>query len=130
LEWFFAGMRKPNTRKYLLSPQSRYLIKRMRGIYPNETEELKLRLQSAAAVSSALPRLRVALSNHELINRGGSELWIADIAKFLVRSGSEVIVYSPALGPVAKHIKDTTGAAVTSSVDAVRNFSPDILHVQ
>lgn len=130
--WFTRGVSDRDTKTYLLSPQSQFLHDEMVGKYADEVAIVKHRLQTTV---NQLPtrtnrRLRIALSNHGLRNRGGSELWTADIADFLVRHGAEIIVYAPVLQDVAKSITATTGAPVTSSVTDVQAFSPDILHVQ
>ena len=130
--WFTRGVSDRDTKTYLLSPQSQFLHDEMVGKYADEVAIVKHRLQTTV---NQLPtrtnrRLRIALSNHGLRNRGGSELWTADIADFLLRHGVEIIVYAPVLQDVAKSITATTGAPVTSSVTAVQAFSPDILHVQ
>ena len=130
--WFTDGICDRDTKTYLLSPQSQFLHDEMIGKYADEVAVVKHRLQTTIGQSPARTnwRLKIALSNHGLQNRGGSELWTADIADFLVRHGAEIIVYAPVLQDVAKSITATTGAPVTSSIADVQDFSPDILHVQ
>src|SRR5260221_14396172 len=46
---------------------------------------------------SVKTHLKIALSNHALARRAGSELWTHEVAKHLARCGMEVLVYSPEL---------------------------------
>lgn len=70
---------------------------------------------------------RIAITNHGLATRTGSELWSCEVAGFYSDSGHEVMLYAPVLGAVSE--TRASEIRVTSSVDEVVAFSPRLLHV-
>jgi hypothetical protein len=75
-----------------------------------------------------LPGLKVLLTNTHLIHRGGTELYIRDLATALKRIGHRPFVYSPRLGGVAEEIR-ALSIPVVDSLDALAE-SPDVIHGQ
>ena len=72
--------------------------------------------------------LRVLLTNHGLDHRGGTELYIRDVALGLLRRGHAPVVFSPVLGTVAAEI-EAAGVPVVSSLEGLGE-APDIIHAQ
>lgn len=70
--------------------------------------------------------LRILITNNALAGRGGSELYVRDVALGLLRRGHEPVVYSTILGEVARELR-------TANVTVVDNLSqlsaaPDLIH--
>lgn len=72
--------------------------------------------------------LRILLCNHGLAHRGGTELYIRDVAQALFDRGHSPMVYSPILGPVAEEIRER-GIPVVSDLSKLSQ-TPDIIHGQ
>ena len=72
--------------------------------------------------------MRVLITNHALVYRGGSELYVRDVAKELLRRGHTPIAYSTKLGDVAVELRNAT----VPIVDDLASVSapPDIIHGQ
>jgi Glycosyltransferase Family 4 len=72
--------------------------------------------------------LTVLLTNFDLAIRGGSQLYVRDVARGLLRRGHRPIVYSPVLGDVAWEL---TAATVPVVSDLAKiTIAPDIIHGQ
>ncbi len=77
---------------------------------------------------TAVSGRRVLVTNWGLVNRGGSELYVRDLAVGLLRRGCEPVVWSPLTGPVADDIR-------SEGVQVIDDLStpipePDVLHCQ
>jgi len=72
--------------------------------------------------------LRVLITNHELIVRAGTQLYVLDLALELRRRGHQPLVYSPRLGAVADEIRRAT-IPVVDRLEAL-GAEPDIVHGQ
>jgi len=72
------------------------------------------------------PALTVLLTNFELAIRGGSQLYLRDVALELLRRGHRPFVYSPRLGSVAHELI----AATVPVVDDLSRVTvkPDVIH--
>lgn len=72
--------------------------------------------------------LTVLLTNFELAIRGGSQLYVRDVALGLLRRGHRPVVYSPVLGSVASELT----AATVPVVDDLSRIAavPDVVHGQ
>lgn len=66
------------------------------------------------------------MTNNTLAGRGGSELYIRDLAVALRALGHDVVAYSPVLGPVAEEMEQL-GLPVISSLDDLTE-TPDVIH--
>jgi hypothetical protein len=75
-----------------------------------------------------VPGLKVLLTNTHLDHRGGTELYIRDLATALLRLGHRPVVYSPRLGGVAAEIR-ALGIPVVDTLDALAD-PPDVIHGQ
>lgn len=75
-----------------------------------------------------MPALRILITNHFLRGRTGSELYVCELAKSLLRRGHTPIVYSPQLGPSAHELRDAT----VPVIDNLESLSspPDLIHGQ
>lgn len=67
-----------------------------------------------------MPGLTVLLTNHTLGDRGGSDLFVRDVAASLLSRGHRP-VYSPLLGTVAEDLRVAT-VPVTSDLDSPGAF--------
>ena len=72
--------------------------------------------------------LRVLITNHALVGRTGTEMYIRDVAKGLLLRGHTPIIYSPRLGPLARELSLDT-VAVVDDLDKLAE-RPDIIHGQ
>ena len=71
--------------------------------------------------------MRILLTNTFLRDRRGTEMYVHDLALGLLRRGHEPMVFSPELGPVADHLRQTC----IRVVDDLGSFHvrPDVLHL-
>jgi hypothetical protein len=118
---------------YLRMPESEIIAELCRQNSETELDRVRRLLTAAAetdpANSRSVKHPRVVLTNHGLEELAGSELWTRDVAEFLVRNGVEVAVYSPRLGRVAD-LLSACNIMVTSSIDDVVRFAPELIHIQ
>jgi len=70
--------------------------------------------------------VRILITNHVLESRGGTELFVRDLAGALIRAGDSVSIYSPWLGPIADECR-ALGAFVTDRMRAITQ-APDVIH--
>lgn len=70
--------------------------------------------------------MRVLLTNFDLTVRGGTQLYVRDLASALLAQGHRPVVYSPAHGSVARELRDAT-VPVTDDLDTLEQ-RPDIIH--
>jgi len=72
--------------------------------------------------------VKVLITNHALVNRAGSELYVRDVAEGLIRRGHTPIAYSTKLGVVAAELRKATVPVVDhlASVSVI----PDLIHGQ
>src|SRR5688500_4451490 len=70
--------------------------------------------------------MKVLITNIWLEGRGGTEMYVRDLAIALHNRNISVEVYSPILGSVAEEIR-RAGINVANSIDALHNI-PDIIH--
>jgi hypothetical protein len=75
-----------------------------------------------------MPGLTVLLTNHTLADRGGSDLFVRDVATALLARGHRPVVYSPVLGTVADDLRMAT-VPVTDDLNSLAE-RPDIIHGQ
>jgi len=81
-----------------------------------------------ALAQSMVFAVRILLTNHRLDARGGTELYLRDLAAALRRRGHHPIAYSPFLGRAAEDLREV-------AVPVVRDLSlisapPDLIHGQ
>lgn len=72
--------------------------------------------------------MKVLITNYSLAERGGTEIYVRDLAFGLLKRGHTPIVYSPELGVVAREIREAT-IPVVDDLDAV-SATPDVIHGQ
>ena len=72
--------------------------------------------------------LRILLTNNTLGARGGSELYVRDLALALMRRGHFPVAYSTVLGDVAAELREAT-VPVVDDLRAL-NMPPDVIHGQ
>ena len=72
--------------------------------------------------------MRILITNNSLDARGGSELYVRDLAIGLLKRGHTPIAYSPKLGEVARDIRAAT-IPVIDDLDLLGE-PPDIIHGQ
>jgi hypothetical protein len=72
--------------------------------------------------------LRILITNNSLDARGGSELYVRDLAIGLLKRGHTPIAYSSKLGDVARDIRAAT-IPVIDDLDSL-GVAPDIIHGQ
>ena len=70
--------------------------------------------------------MKVLITNIWLVDWGGTEVYVRDLAVALHLQGIQVEVYSPELGTVSKEIA-VAGINVTDSIESLKNV-PDIIH--
>ncbi|HEY6120944.1 MAG TPA: glycosyltransferase [Pyrinomonadaceae bacterium] len=70
--------------------------------------------------------LRVLITNFDLSSRGGTQLYVRDLALSLLAQGHQPFVYSPLHGSVAHELRAAT-IPVTDNLDTIQK-SPDIIH--
>ena len=70
--------------------------------------------------------LRVLIATYDLSLRGGTQMYVRDLATGLLNRGHAPIVYSPQLGDVAEEIKEL-GIAVTDDLSSIAD-APDVIH--
>lgn len=70
--------------------------------------------------------LRVLFTNILLTSRTGTELWIQEAARGLLRRGGAPVVYSPKLGEIAEEIR-AAGVPVVDDLSRVEE-APDLIH--
>jgi hypothetical protein len=73
-------------------------------------------------------RLRILITCEMLDARGGSELYVRDVALALLRAGHTPVVYTSRAGKVAKEIRDMT-VPVVERLDAL-SITPDLVYGQ
>jgi hypothetical protein len=70
--------------------------------------------------------LRVLINNLELTAPSGTTVYVRDLALELKRRGHEPVVYTRAIGAVARELQDA-GVLVTRNLDSIRQ-PPDVIH--
>jgi hypothetical protein len=134
LRKFFAErIENRTTQQFLRNSEGAALIGALvSGSIEAEAEAIRRRLRRPPANAqhpASAEKLRVALTNHGLCNYAGSELWTFDIARYLLRHGCDIRVFSPKLGGLAEAMQ-AAGVPVTSCAEDIARFAPHILHVQ
>jgi hypothetical protein len=71
-------------------------------------------------------KLRVLITTYDLSSRGGTQMYVRDLALRLLERGHTPIVYSTQLGDIAREIRERT-IVVTDNLDTV-STQPDIIH--
>lgn len=73
--------------------------------------------------------MKILITNHHLIDYGGSEVVTYELAKFLGDAGHRIVVYSPFTGKAARRIEEL-GVAVYDNLKTLRarEPQPDIIH--
>lgn len=69
--------------------------------------------------------MRILIANYDLTRRGGTQLFVSDLARKLVELRHEPVVYSPALGVIAKELRAWT-VPVTSDLRTI-TVAPDVI---
>ncbi len=72
--------------------------------------------------------MRILITNHALVNRAGSELYVKEVAEGLLRRGHTPIAYSTRLGAVATELREATVPVVDNL--AALSVTPDLIHGQ
>ena len=75
-----------------------------------------------------MPGLRVLLTTNALGTRGGTEVFVRDLAMALVSRGHNPVVYSTVLGDTADDLRRATVPVVTDL--AALGDTPDVIHGQ
>lgn len=75
-----------------------------------------------------MKKLRILITCEMLDRRGGSELYVRDVALAMLRAGHAPVVYASRPGGVAAEIRNLT-VPVLDSLDAV-SFTPDLVYGQ
>ncbi|MET0650822.1 MAG: glycosyltransferase family 4 protein [Pyrinomonadaceae bacterium] len=75
-----------------------------------------------------MKKLRILITCEMLDRRGGSELYVRDVARAMLRAGHAPVVYASRPGGVAAEIRDLT-VPVLNRLDAV-SFTPDLVYGQ
>lgn len=70
--------------------------------------------------------LKVLITNTQMIGRSGTEMYVYDLARALIRSGHSPIVYTPDQGPLAKELARNS-VPVVATLDNISE-TPDIIH--
>jgi hypothetical protein len=70
--------------------------------------------------------LSILFTNHSLDARRGSELWVLDVCRALIRRGYRPAAFSLELGAVAEEIRLAT-VPVVNDLDKI-TFTPDLIH--
>ena len=73
-----------------------------------------------------MKRLRVLIATYDLSLRGGTQMYVRDLAAGLLSRGHTPIVYSPKLGEVAHEIRERT-IAVSDDMNSITGV-PDVIH--
>ncbi len=73
-----------------------------------------------------MDRLRVLITNCRLHGRSGTEMYVYDLARSLIRLGHLPIVYSPILGPLAEQLSGEA-IPVVQTLDGISD-APDVVH--
>lgn len=71
-------------------------------------------------------KLKILLTNHNLADRAGTQLYIRDLALELQKTGHSPFVYSPIIGQVAKELRFATIPVVSDLTQLT--FQPDVIH--
>jgi len=70
--------------------------------------------------------LRVLFTNYQMAGRGGTEMWIRDVAEALFERGHRPVVWSPVLGESATALR-ARGVPVIDDLDRLAE-PPDLVH--
>jgi hypothetical protein len=70
--------------------------------------------------------LRILITNYDLTQHGGAQLYVRDLATSLLSRGHQPLVYSPALGSVAGELAKA-GVPVTDNLASIE-LPPDLIH--
>ena len=70
--------------------------------------------------------LRVLFTNHRMAGRGGTQMWIRDVAEALLERGHRPVVWSPVLGESAAALR-ARGVPVVDELDRIAE-PPDLIH--
>jgi hypothetical protein len=70
--------------------------------------------------------LRILLTNNTLAPRGGTEMYVRDLALALLKRGHFPVAYSPVLGLVADELRDLTIPVIDDLAQMAR--APDLIH--
>jgi glycosyltransferase involved in cell wall biosynthesis len=100
----------------------------VKGSDAPESRRMQRLLAAPPGKAVTVPGLKILLTNTHLDHRGGTELYIRDLATALVRLGHNPVVYSPRLGGVAAEIR-ALSIPVVDTLDAVGE-PPDLIHGQ
>ena len=73
-----------------------------------------------------MKQLRVLIATYDLSLRGGTQMYVGDLANGLLRRGHTPIVYSTQLGDIARQIRERT-IAVTDDLSTI-GMAPDLIH--
>ncbi|RCS53967.1 hypothetical protein DTL42_02050 [Bremerella cremea] len=70
--------------------------------------------------------LKVLITNIRMSRRSGTEMYVHDLARALIRRGHSPVVYSPDQGPLAKELAENS-VPIVARLDKIRE-TPDIIH--
>lgn len=70
--------------------------------------------------------MKILITNHGLVHRGGTELYVRDLTAALISRGHTIYLYSPMLGRIAEECRGL-GASVTDDICEL-GAAPDVIH--
>ena len=73
--------------------------------------------------------LRVLITNHEIRNRTGTELFVRELATALLARGHTPVVYTTRVGPLAESLRAAT-IPIVEDLDTLTAAPPDVIHGQ
>lgn len=72
--------------------------------------------------------MRILITNHRIALRTGTELYVGELARSLIRRGHDVVVFSPECGELADQMRNE-GLTVVSDIAKI-SAAPDVIHGQ
>lgn len=72
--------------------------------------------------------MKILLTNHHLLGLAGTETYTYTLAKYLVKNGHQVTIYSHYLGNIKSNF-DESGVPITTSLGEIKSQTFDIAHV-
>ena len=128
-EGFESRLCNLTTQAYLLNDDNHKPISDLISRHAaDEIERVQNSLSRQATKRVGSKEPRVVLCNYGMDGYAGSELWTSDVAKYLKSQGISAIVYTGVIGLVAKSLAEA-GVEVTSSLERVERFEPNLLHI-
>ena len=73
-------------------------------------------------------KLKILITNHQLLDLTGSEIYTYTLAKLLVEKGHEVLIYTKYADKILT-LFESIGVKVTTKIDEIKNINFDVAHV-